>query len=129
MALLAKSSTRAFSAAARPQRRVAVVVRAQQQQQKPQLPALAKPALVATIANVIAALPAHADSGKVRKRLTIGQSPGTACSVAGLLGRGEKRFASGARRLCMACYGMGGQCALRRVGAGCCTISGAGTAA
>lgn len=63
MALLSKSASRAAVQACRPQRRVAVVVRAQQQ--KPQLPAFVKPATVAAVANIIAALPASAEAGKL----------------------------------------------------------------
>jgi hypothetical protein len=63
MALLSKSTMKGAFAQARPARRVAVVVRAQQQ--KPQLPAFVKPAMVAGVANLIAALPSSADAGKL----------------------------------------------------------------
>lgn len=60
------SQTRCFTAAARaaPQRRVALVVRASSKPVQQELPAFVKPAAVAAVANMIAALPASA-AGKL----------------------------------------------------------------
>lgn len=65
MALLSRAS-RCFTAAApaAPQRRVALVVRASHKTVEVKVPAFVKPAVVAAVANVIAALPASA-AGKL----------------------------------------------------------------
>lgn len=66
MAMLSKTRTAACASTARaaqPARSVRMVVRASSQKQ--QLGAIVKPALVATVANVIAAMPAAAEAGKL----------------------------------------------------------------